>query len=77
MYPNQKPNVENINKQIRKFFPKGKSIDYLSKKDVHNKNKILLKTPIKSLDGYTPEDAFISVYGEDLYYKLFNVNGVR
>lgn len=74
---NQKPNVENINKQIRKFFPKGKSIDYLSKKDVHNKNKILLKTPIKSLDGYTPEDAFISVYGEDLYYKLFNVNGVR
>lgn len=31
---NQKPNVENINKQIRKFFPKGKSIDYLSKSNV-------------------------------------------
>ncbi len=70
---NQKPNVENINKQIRKFFPKGKSVDYLSKKDVLNKNIILLNTPIKSLDGNTPSDAFKVVYGEDLLYKIFNV----
>ena len=58
---NQKPNVENINKQIRKFFPKGKSVDIYSKKDVQTKNLILLKTPIRSLDGYTPEDAFKNV----------------
>lgn len=68
---NQKPNVENINKQIRKFFPKGKSIDNLTKKDVLNKNLTLLKTPLKSLDGNTPEDAFKAVYGEDLFYKIF------
>ena len=68
---NQKPNVENINKQIRKFFPKGKTVDHLSKDDVQKNNKTLLETPIKSLDGNTPFEAFKAVYGEDLYYKLF------
>ena len=72
----QKPNVENINKQLRKFFPKGKSIDIYSQKDIIEKNLILLRTPLKSLDGYTPEAAFINIYGEDLYYKIF-VNGER
>lgn len=70
---NQKPNVENINKQIRKVFPKGKSIDHLSKKDVLDKNITLLNTPIKSLDGNTPKDAFKVIYGEDLFYKIFDV----
>ena len=70
---NQKPNVENINKQIRKFFPKGKSVDFLSKQDVLSKNITLLNTPIKSLDGYTPIDSFKAVYGEDLFYKIFDV----
>ena len=75
---NQKPNVENINKQIRKFFPKGKTVDNLTKEIVKNHNLTLLKTPIRSLDGNTPEDAFKVVYGEDLYYKLFDiVNGER
>lgn len=75
---NQKPNVENINKQIRKFFPKGKTVDNLTEEIVKNHNLTLLKTPIRSLDGNTPEDAFKVVYGEDLYYKLFDiVNGER
>lgn len=75
---NQKPHVENINKQIRKFFPKGKSIDNHTKETVKNNNITLLNTPIKSLDGYTPKEAFISVYGEDLYNKIFDiVNGER
>lgn len=68
---NQKPHVENINKQIRKFFPKGKSVDKYSKDDIKKHNITLLNTPIKSLDGNTPKDAFIAVYGEDLYNKLF------
>ena len=70
---NQKPHVENINKQLRKFFPKGKSIDNLSKKDIVKKNLTLLNTPIKSLDSYTPIDAFKAIYGEDLFYKIFDV----
>ena len=75
---NQKANVENINKQIRKFFPKGNSVDQYSREDVKKRNKTLLNSPIKSLDGYTPEDAFIVVYGEDLYNLIFDVvNGER
>ena len=70
---NQKPHVENINKQIRKFFPKGKSIDNLTKTNVKEKNITLLNTPIKSLDGHNPKDAFIAVYGEDLYNKIFDI----
>ena len=70
--------MENINKQIRKFFPKGKTVDNLSKRDIKKHNLTLLKTPIRTLDGNTPEDAFKAVYGEDLYYKLFDVvNGER
>ena len=58
---NQKPNVENINKQLRLFFPKGKSIDKYTKNDIKNINIILLNKPIKSLDGNTPKDAFLKV----------------
>ena len=68
---NQKPNVENINKQLRLFFPKGKSIDKYCKKDIKNINQTLLHRPLKSLDSYTPKEAFIRVFDEDLYNKLF------
>ena len=67
----QKPNVENINKQLRLFFPKGKTIDKYNKKDIENINKTLLNRPLKSLDGFTPKDAFINVFDENLYKKLF------
>ena len=42
---NQKPNVENMNKQIRLFFPKGKSVDNYLKSDIKNinKTKVLVK----------------------------------
>ena len=68
---NQKPNVENINKQLRRFFPKKKSIDNLTKNKVKEINQTLLNIPIKSLDGYNPKEAFIKIYSEELYYKLF------
>ena len=69
----QKPHVENINGQIRKFFPKGQSVEHFSKEDVLNRNLTLINTPIRSLDGNTPSDTFKKVYGEDLFYKLFDV----
>ena len=68
---NQKPNVENINKQLRLFFPKGKTIDTYKKQDIKNVNQALLNRPLKSLDSYTPKDAFINVFDEDLFNKLF------
>lgn len=75
---NQKPHVENINGQIRKFFPKGQSIDKYTKNDIRQINKALLNTPIRSLDGNTPTETFKVVYGEDLYYKILDiVNGER
>ena len=54
-------------------FPKGKSIDKHTKESVKKHNITLLNTPIKSLDGNTPKDAFIAVYGEDLYNKIFDI----
>ena len=68
---NQKPNVENMNKQLRLFFPKKTSIDKYSKKDIKQINYTLLNKPLKSLDSYTPKDAFIEVFDENLFNKLF------
>ena len=41
----QKPNVENMNKQLRLFFPKGKTIDTYKKQDIKNINETLLNRP--------------------------------
>ena len=60
-----------MNKQIRLFFPKGKSIDNYSKTNIKNINKIILNRPLRSLDGNTPKDAFINVFDEDIFNKLF------
>ena len=68
---NQKPNVENINKQLRLFFPKGKTLDKYKKNDITTVNKTLLNRPLKSLDSCTPKEAFIRVFDEELFNKLF------
>ena len=68
---NQKPNVENINKQLRLFFPKKSSIDKYTKSDIKQINYTLLNKPLKSLDSYTPRETFIKVFDEDLFNKLF------
>ena len=67
---NQKPNVENINKQLRLFLPKKSSIDKYSKNDIKQINFTLLNKPLKSLDSYTPKEAFIKVFDDDLFNKL-------
>lgn len=68
---NQKPNVENINKQLRLFFPKKSSVDKYNKQDIKQINYTLLNKPLKSLDSFTPKDAFLKVYGENLFNNLF------
>lgn len=68
---NQKPNVENVNKQLRLFFPKGKTVDKYEKKDIKNINKTLLNRPLRSLDSNTSKEAFIKVFDEELFNKLF------
>lgn len=68
---NQKPNVENMNKQIRLFFPKGKSIDKYSQNDIKLINETIINKPLRSLDGNTPREAFIKIFDEDIFNKLF------
>ena len=73
MYPyvsNHKPNVENMNKQLRKFFPKGKTIDHYTKAEVREVNIKLIQRRVQSLGGATPEEAFIKVYGKEILDKL-------
>ena len=68
---NQKPNVENINKQLRLFFPKGKTLDKYKKCDIKNVNKTMLNRPLKSLDSYSSKETFIKVFDEELFNNLF------
>lgn len=63
--------MENINKQLRLFFPKGKTVDTYKKQDIRNINETLLNRPLKSLDSYTLKEAFIKVFDEALFKKLF------
>lgn len=67
----QKPNIENANKQLRKYFPKKSSIERYTLENIKEINKNILNTPLKSLDGYTPKEAFVKVYDEQLFLKLF------
>lgn len=67
---NQKPHVENMNKQLRRFFPKKMSVDKYSKKDINDINHTLLNIPIKSLDSNRPKEAFCAVFDESLFDEL-------
>ena len=61
----QKANVEQMNKQLRKFFPKGKSIDHLSKEQVKTFNQIINQSRIASLSGATPDEALAKLHGNE------------
>lgn len=67
----QKSNVENMNRQLRKFVKKGHSIDHLTEEDVGNINLAILNTRVASLDGLTPREAFEKVYHSTIFNKLF------
>lgn len=60
----QKANVEQMNKQLRKFFPKGKSIDHLTREDVKDINIIINQSRVASLAGASPNEAFAKLFGE-------------
>lgn len=66
----QKGNVENMNKQLRKYFPKGKSIDYLDEEKVSTINDIIISQKVASLGGLSPKEVFESIYGSKILYLL-------
>jgi IS30 family transposase len=59
-----------MNKQLRKYFPKGKSVNSFEQKDVTNIQNLLNECHLKSLDGLTPKEAFIKLFGEETYKNL-------
>ena len=67
---NQKASVENMNKQLRKYFPKKTSVDHLTDEDMRNVMNFINNLRVPSLSGYTPNEAFIRVYGEDTLKNL-------
>lgn len=68
---NQKANVENMNKQLRKFFPKGYSIDGFTQEKVLEINRLINEQPIRLLDGKTPKEAFMILFGAKTYLDYF------
>lgn len=69
----QKANVEQMNKQLRKFFPKGKSIDYLTKEEVNHINRMINNSRIASLSSGSPNEAFIKLFGKETLEFLTNI----
>lgn len=68
---NQKAHVENINKRLRKFFPKKTSIDRFTQEDITKINELILNEKLFSLDAHSPKEAFEIVFGSLIYKKLF------
>lgn len=67
---NQKPQIENLNKQLRIHFPKKHSINHLSRADVKNINLRIVRQPLHSLDGSSPQEAFELIYGKENFINL-------
>ena len=64
---NQKPHIENLNRQLRLHYPKGSSIDHLKKIDIKRTNISPINRKLRSLDGYSAKEAFIQIYGKDIF----------
>lgn len=62
----QKANVEQMNKQLRKYFPKGKTIDHHDAQSVKQIEYFINNQRIKSLAGATPSDAVEKIYGTEI-----------
>lgn len=67
----QKGTVENINRLLRRFFPKGTSIDNYTQEQITQINLMIINRRFASLGGETPKDAFIKVFGKTIFEKLF------
>ena len=70
---NQKGNVENMNKQLRKYFPKGKSIDHLTDEEIQTINNLIISQKVASLGGASSKEVFESIYGSKLLFLLLKI----
>ncbi|MEA5017718.1 MAG: hypothetical protein VB009_03255, partial [Erysipelotrichaceae bacterium] len=68
---NQKATVENINKQLRQFFPKKQSVDSYTNDDMKVHMMNINNRKVSSLSGFSPNEAFVKLYGLAILEKLY------
>lgn len=62
-----------MNKQLKKYFPKGKSIDRLTAEDIFTVNNMIISQKVASLGGLSPKEVFESIYGSKLLFMLLKI----
>lgn len=67
---NQKPNIENINSQLRLFINKKADISDVTQEQCYELSSHLNSRLLASLGASSPVDAFIELFGEDVLNKL-------
>lgn len=67
---NQKPNIENINSQLRLFINKKADISDATQEQCYELSSHLNSRLLASLGASSPVDAFIELFGEDALHKL-------
>lgn len=68
----QKPNAENMNHQLRRFFPKGSSVDGYDEASVRKINEALIGRKLKSLGGLTAKEVFCKIFGDAALESLLS-----
>ena len=68
---NQKATVENINKQLRQFFPKKQSVDSYTNDDMKVHMMSINSRKVPSLSGFSPNEAFVKLFGQSILDKLY------
>lgn len=69
----QKGNVEQMNKQLRKFFPKGKSIDHITDEALAETNRFINNARIASLSGASPAEVFCAIFTHETHELLTHI----
>ena len=67
---NQKPNIENINSQLRLFVDKKADISNVTQDQCYELASHLNSRLLNSLGASSPIDAFIQIYGEETLSKI-------
>lgn len=73
MASHQKANVEQMNKQLRRFYPKGHSIDHCTPGEIKETENRINRTRVESLSGFSPDEAFEAIYGLELLKILKSI----
>lgn len=68
----QKPHIENKNGQLRRYFQKGRAVDKVPPSYFAESTKQMNGKALRSLGGKTPEEIFVSLYGQDAYDAIIS-----